>query len=119
MEYIAIKTNNKGTKQIFRLLNWSIFPRSNRLFVFSFGNNSHWTILTKYFLPIVEIKDYIVLIVGKNIFDQPVKSNMRTHENIQEITTGQGDDCTAICLPEYTYFKKHCKMVQDIFIKRN
>ena len=44
---------------------------------------------------------------------------MRTHENIQEITTGQGDDCTAICLPEYTYFKKHCKMVQDIFIKRN
>ena len=30
----------------------------------------------------------------KNAFDQPVKSDMRTHDNIRKIATGQGDDYT-------------------------
>ena len=31
------------------------------------------------------------MIDGKNFFDQPVKSDMRTYENIQKVVTGQGD----------------------------
>ena len=31
------------------------------------------------------------MIDGKNFFDQPVKSDMRTYENIQKVATGQGD----------------------------
>ena len=34
----------------------------------------------------------------KNFFDQPVKSDMRTYDNIQKIATGQGDDYTTGCL---------------------
>ena len=30
----------------------------------------------------------------KNFFNQPIKSNIKTYENIQKATTGQGDDCT-------------------------
>ena len=29
------------------------------------------------------------MIDGKKFFDQPVKSDMRTHNNIQEIATGE------------------------------
>ena len=36
------------------------------------------------------MKDYNVMIDGKKIFDQPVKSHMRTYNNIRKIATGQG-----------------------------
>ena len=36
----------------------------------------------KYYLPAVEIKKYSVMIDGKNFFDQPVKSSMKTFDNI-------------------------------------
>ena len=41
----------------------------------------------------------------KNVFDQPVKNNKVTHENIRKNTTGQGDDYTTGCLLDYIYFK--------------
>ena len=39
----------------------------------------------------------------KNIFDQPVKSNLRTYDNIQTIVIGQGDDYRTSCLLDYNY----------------
>ena len=41
------------------------------------------------------------MIDGKNVFDQPVKSNKVTYENIRKIATGQGDDYTTGCLLDY------------------
>ena len=46
------------------------------------------------------------------LFDQPVKNDKITYENIREISTGQGDDCTIGCLLDYTYFRKYCKMIE-------
>ena len=46
------------------------------------------------------------MIDGQVCFDQPVISDMRTYDNIQNITTGQGDDYTRGCLLYYTYFKQ-------------
>ena len=51
-----------------------------------------------YYLPLAEIVDYNVLIDGPNVFDQPVKNNLTTYDNIWKITTGQGDDYTTGCL---------------------
>ena len=61
--------------------------------------------------PTVEIKDYNVMIDGKIFFDQPVKSSMRTYDNIQKIAKGQGDDYTTGCLLDYNYFNKQYKMI--------
>ena len=36
---------------------------------------------------------------------------MRTYDNIQQIATGQGDDCTTGCLLDYNYFNKHYKTI--------
>ena len=46
----------------------------------------------------VEIKDYKVLTDAQNVFDQPVKNDLRTYDKIQKISTGQGDDYTTGCL---------------------
>ena len=48
---------------------------------------------------------------GKNYFDQPIKDNKVTHENIRKVTTGQGDHYTTGCLLDYIYFKNYYKMI--------
>ena len=45
------------------------------------------------------------MIDGKHFFDQPVKYNLRTDKNIQNIATGQGDDYTTGCLLDITISK--------------
>ena len=51
------------------------------------------------------------MIDGKNFFDQPVKTDKVTYENIRKIATGQGDDYTTGCLLDYIYFKNYYKMI--------
>ena len=51
------------------------------------------------------------MINGKNFFDQPIKNNKVTYENIRKIATGQGDDYTTGCLLNYPYFKDSYKMI--------
>ena len=42
----------------------------------------------------MEIKDYNVVIDGQHFFNQPIKNDLKTYDNIRKIATGQGDDCT-------------------------
>ena len=65
----------------------------------------------RYNLPTVEIKDYNIMINGENLFDQPIKNNKVTYENIRKIATGQGDDYTTGCLLDYSYFANTYKMI--------
>ena len=87
------------------------FQGVNRLFVLSFENEEDRKVNTGYYLPKVEIKDYNFMIDGKNFFDQPVKSDLRTYDKIQNIATGQGDDYTIGCLLDYSYFDNYYKMI--------
>ena len=64
-----------------------------------------------YYLPKVEIKDYNVMVDGKNFFDQPINSNLKTNEKIRKIATGQGDDYTVNSLLDYSYFDNYYKMI--------
>ena len=56
-------------------------------------------------------KDYNVITDGENLFDQPVKSDMRTYDNIQKIGTGQRDDYATGCLLDYPYFREHYQLI--------
>ena len=51
------------------------------------------------------------MIDGKNFFNQPINSNLKTYENIRRIDTGKGDDYTTGCLLDYPYFNNHYKMI--------
>ena len=48
---------------------------------------------------------------GRSIFNQLVKNEEKTYDNIRKITNGQGDGYLTGCLLNYPYFKKHCKMI--------
>ena len=50
------------------------------------------------------------MINGRN-FDQSVKNDIRTYDNIRKIAIGQGDDYTTGCLLDYSYFKEYYKLI--------
>ena len=54
------------------------------------------------------------MIDGKNFFDQPVKNDKVTYENIRKTTIGQGDDYTTGCLLDYNYFEKYKIITVDL-----
>ena len=58
------------------------------------------------------------MIDGKNFFEQPVKNDKVTYENIRKIATGQGDDYTTGCLLDYTQFKNYYKMIAEDLSKQ-
>ena len=50
------------------------------------------------------------MIGGWSFFDQPIRNDAITHDNMWKITTGLGDDCTIGFLLDYNYIKNYCKM---------
>ena len=87
------------------------FQEVNRLFVLAFENDTQRTLLSGYYLPNVEMKNYDVMINGRNLFGQAIKNNKVTYENIKKFATGQGDNYTTGCLLDYPYFKDSYKMI--------
>ena len=87
------------------------FQGVKRPFVLSFENENDRTSHSTYYLPKVEINDYNAMIDGKNFFDQPINSNLKTYENIRKIATDTGDDYTTGCLLDYSYFNTNYKMI--------
>ena len=109
-KYLAKTTNQAQNRYLDFLIDPS-FQGVNRLIVSPFkgavGQESH----TQHYLPSVEIKDYNVMIDGRNIFDQPKKNDLKTYNNIRKITTCQGDDYTTGCLWDFPCFKKYYKLI--------
>ena len=54
------------------------FQGANRLFYLAFGDDTQRTSTKRYYIPNIEIKDYNVMIGGKNLFDQSVKNDKVT-----------------------------------------
>ena len=71
-----------------------------------------------YYLLNEGLKDY-KMINGEIFFDQTVKDDKVTYENIRKIATSQEDDYTAGCLLDYPYFKDSYKMIAVDLSKQN
>ena len=105
-----------------RYLNYLVNPSFqgvNRLFVLPFENENGRTSHLTYHLPKVEIKDYNIMVDGRNFFDQPVNSMSKTYENVRKIATGKGNDYTTGCLLDYSYFKENYKMIAVDLSRQN
>ena len=94
------------------------FQGVERLFVLTFNDtennantvekNSH----KNFFFPRVNITNYKVLIIdGRNFYDQPINDLVKQYNEIRKIATGQGDDYTTGCLLHYQYFKDHYNLI--------
>ena len=51
------------------------------------------------------------MINGRSFFDQPVRNDLRTYDNIQKIATVQSDHYRTGCLLDYPYFKEYYKLI--------
>ena len=51
------------------------------------------------------------MIGSQNFFDQPMKNEIRTHNDIRKITAGHGDDYTTGCSFDYAYLKENHKLI--------
>ena len=49
---------------------------------------------------------------GQNLFDQPIRNNLITYDNIWKIATDQGDDYTTGCVLDNNYFNNYYKMLE-------
>ena len=81
----------KKTNQYLDFLIDPSFQRVSRLFVLSFEDEDQRTSYKQCYLLTREIKKYNVMIDGQNLFDQPVRDNLITYDNIQKIATCQGE----------------------------
>ena len=105
-------------KNIYELLNAS-FQGVKRLFVLAYfiaaGNNADQEAgiknNKKYFLPRGEIKNYNVLIDGRNFYDQPINDIIKQYDEVRKVSMGYGDDYTTGCLLDYAYYKDNYRLV--------
>ena len=65
----------------------------------------------KYFFPGVNITKHIVLIDGRNFYDQPINDLIKKYDEIRKIALGEGDDYTTGSLLDYQYFKDHYQLI--------
>ena len=65
----------------------------------------------KYFLPRVYIKDYNVLIDGRNFYDQSASDDFKKYEELRKVMTRRGEDYTTGSLLDYDYWKRNYKLI--------
>ena len=88
------------------------FRNINGLFALSFKNGDNDLTMKsfcKYYVPLVEIKDFNVLIDNKPFFDQPVKNKQEVYEKLIEMS--RNDDCTTGNLLGYLYHQSYYKFI--------
>ena len=86
----------------------------NKLFVLAYSNeddNSKRFQTKRFYLPKDIIKNYNVIINGKNFYDEAIDSSIKRYEEIRKLTTGQGQDYITGFLLEYGYIKSHYRLV--------
>ena len=108
------KSENKNTTNECRYFPESNFVGVNRLFVLVYSNegeNAKRFKAKRYYLPRAIIKNYNVIINGKNFYDQATDSDIKRYEEIRKLITGQGEDYTTGCLLEYDYVKNHYRLI--------
>ena len=88
------------------------FKNMNRLIVFSFKNGNDYPTrhsFDRYYMIVVEIKDFNALIDNKPFFDQPVKNKQESYEKLIEMP--RNDDYTKGNLLDYLCHQKYYKTI--------
>ena len=68
-------------------------------------NNAKMYKFRRYYLLKGVIKDYHIMINGKNVYGQPIDSDTKRYKEIRKLITAQGEDYATGCLLDYDYIK--------------
>ena len=105
--HIADDNEEKSIRQLLD----SSYQGVKRLFVLVYNNKEGINKVSidsykKYFLQRVEIENYNIEIDEKFFYDHTINDSIKQYDEIRKISTGQGDDYTAGCLLDFSYFEK-------------
>ena len=96
-------------------LDYMIDPTSrniNRLFVLLLEDDDNDPTIDsfgKYYMPLVEIKDFSTLIDNKAYFDKTMRNKEKTYEKLVELS--RNEDYTTGNLLEYLYHQRYYKLI--------
>ena len=85
------------------------FTNVNRLFVLAYQNDDDRQSFSRFYLPIVMVKDYNVIIDKLAFFDLPIKTEEEAYEKIIDIS--RNNEYTTGNLLDYDYFKKYYNLI--------
>ena len=109
---MRIISENKNTTNKCRCFLKSSFVRVKRLFALAYLNKDKKAIKPgKYYLPKCIIKNYNVIINGKNFYGQPINSDKKRYKEIRKLTAGQGEYYTTGCLLDYDCIKNYYRLI--------
>ena len=93
----------------------SNFVGVNRLFLLVYLNRDNDVKQFKtrrYYLTKDRIKNYNVIVNGKNFYDQPIDSDIKRYKEIRKLTIVKVEDYTTWCLLDYEYTKDHYRSIE-------
>ena len=65
----------------------------------------------KYYLPRIDLKEYNVIIDGRNFYDNPIENNIEKYRELKKVMIGKGEDYTTGSVLDFNYFDKHYKLI--------
>ena len=57
------------------------------------------------------IKNYNVIINGKNFYEKQIDTDIKRSQEIRKLTIGHGKDYTTGCLLDYEHIKNHYRLI--------
>ena len=90
------------------------FQGVNRLLVMAYNSETGQPTRNgqqKYYLPRIDIKEYNVIIDGRNFYDNPIENNIEKYRELKKVMIGKGEDYTTGSLLDFNYFDKHYKLI--------
>ena len=90
------------------------FQGVNRLFIMAYSREAvqpDRNSQQKYYLPRIDLRKYNVIINGRNVYDNPIESDIEKYRELKKVMIGKGEDYTTGSLLDFNYFLKHYKLV--------
>ena len=114
-DYKTKEINEDADANVFKYINLDpSFQGVNRLFVMAYNRVDSQPTRNgqrKYNLPRIDLNKYNVVIDGRNLYDNPIESDVEKYRELKKVMIGKGEDYTTGSLLDYNYFNKHYKLV--------
>ena len=114
-EYKTKEINENADANVFKYINLNpSFQGVNRLFVMAYNRANGQPTRNgrrKYYLPRIDLEKYNVIIDGRNLYDNPIESDIEKYRELKKVMIGKGEDHATGSLFDFNYFDKHYKLV--------
>ena len=114
-EYKTKEINEDADDNVFKYMNLDpSFQGVNRLFVMAYNRANGQPTRNgqrKYYLPRIDLEKYNAIIDGRNLYDNPIESDIEKYRELKKVMIGKGEDNTTGSLFDFNYFNKHHKLV--------